>query len=85
MINRGLEFDLKLLDMYYHGAPTSARMQEDVVDIVGILYEVVGGKCHYRNEPDIIKSICKGLKHSLIKKEFKNAIELQSYLEQITW
>lgn len=85
VVKRGLEFDIKLLDLYFYGKTTRTKLQDDVVDIIGILHEITGGSAHYKNQPDIIKSICKGLKRSLIVKNFRNAMELQSHLEQIQW
>lgn len=85
VVSRGLQYDLKLLDTYYYGASSRQKMAQDVLFIAAILHEITGGARHYKNQPPVIKSICKGLKHALITKQFKNAIELQSYLEQITW
>jgi tRNA A-37 threonylcarbamoyl transferase component Bud32 len=86
MIRRfGLGFDLKLLDFYHWGAPRPENIHDDVVDLVRILYEAVGGQKHYRNQPPEIKAICRGLKRSLILKQFRTAGQLRQYLETLTW
>jgi len=86
MIRRyGLGFDLKLLDFYHWGAPRPENIHEDVIDLVRILYEAVGGQKHYRNLPPEIKAICRGLKRTLILKQFRTAGQLRQYLETLTW
>ncbi len=81
----GLGFELKLLDFYHWGTPKQENIQEDVVDIIKILYEAVGGQRHYRQQPQEIKDICRGLKRSLIKKKFRSAGQLREYLETLSW
>jgi tRNA A-37 threonylcarbamoyl transferase component Bud32 len=86
MIRRyGLGFDLKLLDFYHWGAPRPENIHEDVIDLVRILYEAVGGQKHYKHQPPEIKAICRGLKRSLILKQFRTAGQLRQYLETLTW
>ena len=81
----GLGFDLKLLDFYHWGAPRPENIHEDVVDLIRILYEAVGGRRHYRNQPQEIKQICRGLKRSLILKQFRTAGQLREHLETLAW
>jgi tRNA A-37 threonylcarbamoyl transferase component Bud32 len=81
----GLGFDLKLLDFYHWGSPKHENIHEDVVDLVKILYEAVGGRKHYKHQPPEIKAICRGLKRSLILKQFRTAGQLCEYLETLTW
>ena len=67
---------------------TSGRLeniQGDIVDLVRILYDAVGGQKHYRHQPMEIKSICRGLKRSLILKKFRTAGQLREYLETLEW
>lgn len=81
----GLGFDLKLLDFYHWGAPKPKNIYGDVIDLVKILHEAVGGHKHYSKQPPEIKSICRGLKHSLILKNFSSAGQLREYLEMLVW
>ena len=81
----GLGFDLKLLDFYHWGAPRPENIHDDVIDLVRILYDAVGGRKHYRNQPEVIKKICCGLKRSLILTKFRTAGQLRENLEALTW
>lgn len=81
----GLSFDLKLLDFYQWKAPRKENIRSDTVDMVHILYEAIGGKKHYSKQPQAIKNIINGLKHTLILKKFTSAGELKQYLELMEW
>ena len=81
----GLSFDAKLVDMYHWGPPSRANIKEDVIDLVKLLYEAIGGQKQYSKQPAAIKSICCGLKRSLIVKRFRSAGELRKHLEMIQW
>lgn len=81
----GLGFELRLLDFYHWGAPKPINIHEDVIDMVKIFYEAIGGAKHYAKQPEQIKLICRGLKHSLILKNFKTAGQLREYLERMSW
>ena len=81
----GLSYDLKLIDMYYWKSPRHENIRYDVVSMVKIFYEVLGGKKHYAKQPAEIKSIICGQKDSLILKKFKTAGALRDYLENMQW
>jgi len=81
----GLKFDLKLLDFYQWKAPRNENIRDDTVNMIHILYEALGGKKNYINQPLEIKHIINGLKKTLILKKFKTAGELRSYLETMQW
>jgi hypothetical protein len=82
---RGVFFELKVVDFYHWGRPTAAHLREDVVDIVRLLYDAVGGKRHYANQPPAIKKICKGLRRDLIGHAFPTASHLREHLESFSW
>jgi serine/threonine protein kinase len=81
----GLGFDLKLLDMFHWGSPTRQHIRDDVVDLIRIFHEAIGGQKFYSKQPPEVKAICKGLKKSLIEKQFKTAGQLRMYLESMEW
>lgn len=81
----GLGFDLKLLDMYSWKAPKRENIQQDVIDMVRIFYDVVGGRRFYATQPPAVKQICCGLRHDLILDKFRNASGLRNYLETMEW
>ncbi|MBW3018662.1 protein kinase [Candidatus Woesearchaeota archaeon] len=80
----GLKFELKLLDLYSWGR-SAEHIRDDVVEMIKIFYEVLGGKKHYAKLPKCIKDICCGLKRSLILKKFRTAGKLKEYIENLEW
>jgi hypothetical protein len=86
MVQRsGLRYELKILDLYKLGTPSAEHIKDDVVDLVHVFYEVLGGKKHYSTLPPEIKDICCGLKRTLILKKFKTAEKLKEYIENLEW
>lgn len=81
----GLEYELKLLDMFHWGAPSAEIIRDDVADLVRIFYDSLGGQKHYAKQPREIKAICCGLKKSLISRKFRTAGKLRQYLEEMRW
>ncbi len=81
----GLGFQLKLIDMFHWGPPTAENRTEDLLDLIRTFHEVLGGPKHYAKLPAEIKSICCGLKRTLILKKFKTVAKLRSYLENLQW
>ncbi len=81
----GLGFDLKLLDFYSWGRATAENRRDDVVALIHLFYEALGGRKHYARLPEEIKDICCGLKRSLILKKFSSAGKLRIYLEKMSW
>jgi serine/threonine protein kinase len=82
---RGIFFEVKLIDLYQRGRTTVAERQNDVIDVVHLLYDMVGGRKHYAKQPREIKSICLGLRRDLITRKFPSVSHLRSYLESFTW
>lgn len=86
MVNRqGIFFDLKLVDFYHWGSPTAAHIRDDVIDMVRLLYDAVGGSRRYASQPPEIKAICRGLRRDLICRAFPTARHLREHLENFTW
>ncbi len=81
----GLEFELKLLDMFHWGPPTAENRYDDVADVIRLFYDVLGGQRHYANQPEEIKAICCGLKRSLIIKKYRTMTRLREHLETMEW
>ena len=81
----GLEFELKLLDMFYRGAPRSEYVRDDLVDLIHVYYEALGGRKYYSRQPDAVKAICCGLRRTLILKKFRSVRKLRAHLETIHW
>jgi len=81
----GLHFELKLLDMFHWGAPSAENIRDDVINLVRIFYDALGGQKHYAKMPTEVKSICCGLKRTQITKKFRTAGKLRKYLELMQW
>jgi len=82
---RGIHFDVKLVDLYDRGKAASWNIREDVCDLVRIFYDMLGGRDAYAAQPDIAKSICCGLRRSLIHKRFPTAWHLCRHLDTVEW
>lgn len=78
---RGIMFDLKLVDFYHWGRATSAHIKDDVADVIRLLYDSVGGRRWYAQQPQVIKAACRGLRRDLLAKQFPTARHLREYLE----
>ena len=81
----GLKFELKLLDMFHWGAPSAENIRDDVINLIRIFYDALGGQKHYAKLPKEVKQICCGLKRSQITKKFRTAGKLRKYLESMQW
>jgi len=81
----GLKYDLKLIDIFKFGPGEKGSIQEDIVGLCNVLFELLGGRKKYKGQPEIIKSLCCGLKKTIIRKKFKNATQMRNFLENTTW
>lgn len=81
----GIGFEVKLVDFFHLGASSTSRLRDDVIDLIRLLYDAVGGKAHYDKQPPEIKAICCGLRHGLILKKFPTVRDLRQYLESFAW
>lgn len=81
----GLGFDLKLVDMFHWGKATPENIRQDVIDLIRVFYDSIGGKKYYASQPQAVKDICMGLKRTMILKKFKTAGQLREYLENMRW
>ncbi len=81
----GLGFELKLIDMFAWSRSTAEGIRSDVLDLIRIFYDALGGQRHYARQPPEIKAICCGLKRSLILRKYRTAGQLRLYLENLRW
>ncbi len=81
----GIFYDMKLVDFFHWGAPTPAHNRDDVADLIRLLYDTVGGRKRYPDQPPEIKAVCRGLRRDLIRKAFPTARHLREYLEGFVW
>ena len=85
MRRHGLGFDIKLLDFFHWGSPKPENLKDDIVDLMKIFYDSVGGKKWYAKQPDFVKGTCCGLKRTLILKKFRTILHLKQHLENLDW
>ncbi len=82
---KGVGFTLKLIDFFHRGPMRADHRGDDVVDVVHLLYDAVGGKKRYPKQPAEIKAIVKGRRRDLILKAYPNVTRLRRHLETFTW
>jgi len=82
---RGLGFEVHLLDFLDLGRSTRKKIQIDVFDLIGVLYELAGGASGYRRCGREIRSLVMGRKHNLISKRFRTAGQLRRAIENLEW
>ncbi len=86
IVNRfGLEFELKLLDVFHWSGSRLENRQGDIHDLITVFHEALGGARHYAKQPSAVKYICCGLKRSLIRRKFRTMSQLREHLELLQW
>ena len=82
---RGVHFDVKLLDLHDHGRSTASNIQSDVVDMVRMFHEMLGGRARYRFQSREIRGIICAMRHSMITRKFPTARHLREHLDTFGW
>lgn len=86
MIRRqGINFEVKLLDFFDLGRPTRGKIHKDVLNLVEVFHQIVGGRNRYGEQPKVVKDIIRGLKDTLILQRFTSAGDIQRHLENLQW
>jgi tRNA A-37 threonylcarbamoyl transferase component Bud32 len=86
MIRRhGIGFEVKLLDFFDLGKPTRAKIEKDVLNLIEVFLELVGGRSSYSRQPKVVRDIIRGQKDSLILQRFSSAGDIQRHLETLQW
>jgi serine/threonine protein kinase len=81
ILPHGIGFDLKLIDFYEWGKPTRSKMQQDIIDVVNVFHEILGGRRHYASLPLEAKQICLGQQGSKIVERYPTMTALRRHLE----
>ena len=82
---RGVHFDAKLVDLFDHGRPSRANAQYDVLLLVRLLYDMLGGRRRYGTLRPELKQIICGLRHSLILSRYPTISRLRTHLDRFEW
>lgn len=80
----GLTYDLRLIDFFDWGPTRRASVQYDVVELVRVFHEALGGAKAYASLPGWSKQICRGMKRSLILSRFRDVSALRRYVEELS-
>ncbi len=81
----GLGFDLKILDLFFWDGGSKENQAEDLIKLIGVFHEALGGAKHYASQPKEVKEIILGLKRSLIIEKFKTPGQLKTHIENLSW
>ncbi|TNE58186.1 MAG: protein kinase family protein [Alphaproteobacteria bacterium] len=82
---RGVHFDIKIVDFYDRGPSTLSERQEDVVDLVRLLFEMLGERKHYQQLPPQVRAIILGPRRDRILAKFPTVTKLRDHLDQFSW
>lgn len=82
---RGVHVILKLVDLLDLGRPTRRNIADDVVDLVRLFEDMLGGKAVYATLPPEIKHIIAARRAPTIRERFPTAAALKTYLDTFTW
>ena len=82
---RGIGFELKLIDFYNWGRPARYKQQQDVVDAIKVFHECLGHRIRYKALPPEVRYVCGGLQKSVILKRFPTISALRLHLESFEW
>ncbi len=82
---KGLSFEAHLIDLLHLGAPTKYKIQTDVIDLINVFYEAIGGARGYKDCGENIRQFVLGRRHEAIRNRFSTAGQLRSYLESMSW
>lgn len=81
----GLAFDLKIIDLHHWGDSKKDNRDEDIIKVIRIFYDILGGQKQYQKLPPSLKYIICGLKRGLILDRFKTVSALRWHLENMDW
>ena len=82
----GLEYTLKLFDLYHWRDHTKPENQlDDVVEAIKITYRLLGGSKTYEKLPQAMKDILLAGRKPSIKKKFRSAVKLREHIETMEW
>lgn len=81
----GVGFNVKLIDLFHHKDTKVQNMQFDILNLIRIFYDSLGGAKHYAQLPREVKGIICGLRKTAILKKFRTIAKLRQHLESIQW
>jgi serine/threonine protein kinase len=86
VVNRvGISFRIKLLDVMYRGKRQAKFVHDDVVDLVRVFGEMIGGPERLRELPRPIRAMCGSFRRDRILERYKTAGQLRDALDRLSW
>ncbi len=82
---QGVHVVLKLVDLLDLGRPTKLNIADDVVDLVRLFDEMLGGRRHYARLPPEIRHIIAARRAPTIRRRFPTARALREHLDTFAW
>ena len=82
---KGLSFEIKLIDLFLWRGNKREFQRADIIELINIFYEILGGKKNYNKLPAPIKNVICGKRSDLILKKFPRISTLSVYLENLSW
>ncbi len=79
----GLDFELKLIDLFARTGTVPQNRREDICNLVYVFWEALGGARTYAGQPRVVKEIVCGLKRTLILRKFPTVTHLRRHLERL--
>ncbi len=74
---RGVRYDLKLIDFYDWGRPTRAKQRQDILDTIQVFFDCLGGRDHTAKLPQELKYILAGPRQDVIFRRFPTMTRLR--------
>ena len=84
-LRRGVFFQLRTIDFHEWGRSAAVERRADILAIVRLLYDLIGGRSHYKTQPQAIRDVCMGLRSDLILNKFPTIFHLRAHLETFEW
>jgi hypothetical protein len=82
---KGLAFEIKLIDLFLWKGNKREFLRSDIIQLINIFYEMIGGKKNYAQLPISIKKIICGKKSNIILKRFPRISNLSVTIENLSW
>ncbi len=82
---KGLSFEIKLIDLFLWQGNKRDFQRADIIELINIFYEILGGQKNYTKLPQSIKKVICGKRSDIILKKFPKISNLSVSLENLTW
>ena len=81
----GVGFKIKLIDLLLMKEKKSEYKKSDIIELIYIFSDLLGGRKKYQMLPSVAKGIICGRRTDLILKKFPKISSLRAYIENLDW